>query len=73
MHTCHARGCNDPVGRNVLMCARHWRMVPFGLRKEVYNAYKPGQDIYHNPSPEWLHFAKEAIAAVREIEHLEPK
>lgn len=71
MHTCHAKGCDTPVEPASLMCKHHWDMVPVGLRREIYNAYVPGQEIYHNPSSEWLHFAKEAIAAVKEIERLD--
>jgi len=39
-HTCHAAGCPREVEPKLLMCLRHWRMVPRHLQREVYAAVK---------------------------------
>ena len=39
-HRCHARGCQESVSHDKLMCLRHWRLVP-----------KPEQDaVWHTLS-----------------------
>ena len=67
-HHCHAIGCNKPVPPKMLMCKRHWAMVPPPLRQEVWRHYRPGQEVDKNPSPEYLAAAKAAIAAVCKAE-----
>lgn len=39
-YRCRAVGCQHVVLRTHLMCNGHWRMVPVGLRREVYAAWK---------------------------------
>ena len=67
-HTCHARRCNRVVPEKMLMCKRHWFMVPHGLRDRVWETYRPGQEIDKDPSEEWHQAADAAIAAVAELE-----
>lgn len=43
-HTCHAEGCSVPVPPRMFACLRHWRMVPPALQRELWRAYKPGQE-----------------------------
>lgn len=68
-HTCHARGCFAPVPPKMLMCRRHWFMVPSLLRARVWATYRPGQEAGGlPPSEEWHQAADAAIAAVAEKE-----
>lgn len=64
LHTCHARGCRTPVKPEMLMCVRHWRMVPKDVQRKVRKHYRHGQCDDMNPSLEWHAAANEAIRAV---------
>lgn len=63
-HHCHARGCTKEVKPELLMCLRHWKMVPKPLQLEVWKHYRPGQCDDKNPSEAWHKAADAAIAAV---------
>lgn len=65
-HLCHALGCAVPVKPEMLMCRRHWFMVPKPIRDAVWAAYRPGQCQF-NPAPSetWHKAADAAIEAVR--------
>lgn len=52
----------------MLMCLRHWRMLPMSLRRKVWAAYVPGQEIRKDPTGEYLAAMREAVAAVAEKE-----
>lgn len=67
-HTCHATGCEVNVPPAMLMCKRHWYMVPRPLRDRVWRLYRPGQEIDKRPTREYLEAAEAAIAAVAEAE-----
>lgn len=67
-HTCHALGCEKIVQPKLLMCARHWRMVPTRLQLAVWTYYKPGQEVSKTPSREYLTATANAINAVAEKE-----
>jgi hypothetical protein len=68
-HTCHARNCNAKVPRSMLMCRRHWFMVPKFLRDEVWRTYVHGQcNMDPPPSEAWHRAADAAIAAVAQRE-----
>lgn len=67
-HTCHAKGCERTVPPRLLMCARHWRMVPSELQARVWATYEPGQERRKDPTPAYLDAAHEAIDAVAWIE-----
>ena len=69
-HLCHARGCARPVPPRLLMCLRHWRMVPPEIQKLVWKHYRPGQEIDKCPSREYLAVMKRAIDSVAEQEGL---
>jgi hypothetical protein len=38
VHTCAV--CPRAIQRGLLMCARHWRMVPAAIQADVYRTYK---------------------------------
>lgn len=64
LHHCHALDCRTPVKPELLMCLKHWRMVPRHLQQEVWRTYRPGQCDDMQPSEEWHAAADAAIAAV---------
>lgn len=64
VHLCHAIGCETPVRPALLMCRRHWFMVPARLRAEVLATYRRGQCDDKNPSLDYLVAARAAINAV---------
>jgi len=68
LHECHAIGCRVPVRPELLMCPKHWRMVPYSIRVRVCLTYRPGQATEKNPSREWIDAARKAIAAVADLE-----
>src|SRR5215472_12049366 len=67
-HHCHARGCGVPVRPELLMCLRHWRMVPRAIQRAVWATYRSGQCDDKNPSEAWHRAADAAIAYVATCE-----
>lgn len=67
-HHCHAKGCGAPIKPELLMCFRHWRMVPIKLQRAVWAAYRDGQCLDKNPSEAWHAAADAAIAHVADME-----
>lgn len=67
-HTCHAVGCNKITQPKRLMCLKHWQMVPQHLKNQVWEHYKPGQEILKNPSLHYLNVVKTAIKWVLDHE-----
>lgn len=63
-HHCHALRCEEEVAPHLLMCRRHWFMVPKLLRQEVWRLYRPGQERSKQPTAEYVDAARRAIAAV---------
>jgi hypothetical protein len=43
-HHCHAENCDVQIPPALFMCAKHWRMVPLALQREVWRHYQPGQE-----------------------------
>jgi hypothetical protein len=64
-HHCHAEGCNVEVPPKLLMCRKHWFMVPKNLQARIWATYRPGQEIDKNPSPEYREAQRAAIDAVK--------
>lgn len=63
-HTCHARRCARRIPPAMLMCPRHWFMVPPILRRKVWAEYRPGQEIDKRPTMAYLVAADAAVNAV---------
>ena len=63
-HHCHAAGCTVKTPPKLLMCRRHWYMVPAPLRALVWKHYRAGQERDKRPSKEYLAVAFQAIKAV---------
>lgn len=53
-HRCHAEGCDATIPPRLLMCRKHWRMVPRWLQRAVWAAYRPGQEDDKRPSLRYL-------------------
>lgn len=53
-HTCHAHGCKRTVPPKMLMCLKHWKMVPKFAQDEIWATYVPGQEIRKDPSDAYL-------------------
>jgi hypothetical protein len=70
IHCCHARGCRVSTKPEMLMCFRHWKMVPRDIQRWVWRTYRPGQCDDKRPSKEWHAAADAAIAAVFRAEQL---
>ena len=68
-HHCHAKGCTKHVPPEMLMCHRHWPMVPAELKRPVWRHYRVGQCDDKRPSSAWLSAARDAICSVAEQEH----
>lgn len=67
-HLCHAKGCKTPVPPKMLMCLKHWRMVPRHLQRQVWAHYRPGQEVDKRPTREYLQVMDAAIDAVAQKE-----
>lgn len=69
-HTCHIPECAVEVPSQMLMCRKHWFMVPANIRRRVWKHFNVAQcsDDPDRPRPtrEWLDAADDAIKAVRE-------
>lgn len=64
-HTCHARNCEVAVPREMLMCRKHWFMVPRALRAAVLQNYRRGQcDDWSMVSSSYIAAQKAAVNAV---------
>ena len=69
MHTCHAIACSVKVSPRLLMCRKHWYMVPKDLQTEVWRTYNPGQEEgKEDITTDYLIAAQQAICAVAVVE-----
>jgi len=64
LRRCYAVQCPNEVPANLLMCIRHWRMVPKEIQVRVWAAYVPGQETRKDPSLLWCMAADDAVAHV---------
>lgn len=63
-HRCHLPGCERHIHPRLLLCDRHWRLVPVELKRAVWHHYQPGQETRKDPSPAYREAARQAVAAV---------
>lgn len=63
MSKCSARECELAVKPGMLMCRRHWFMVPKLLRDTVWETYRNGD------GTAWLVASGAAVEAVFRLEH----
>lgn len=69
-HHCHALRCRTKVRPELLMCPRHWRMVPIPLQRAVYRHYRRGQCDDMEVTQAYLDAADAAINVVAQKEGL---
>lgn len=68
-HTCHAYKCEVEVRPSLLMCKKHWEMVPKEIQSRVLQHFNPKQcEKFRRPSMEWLKAAREAVNFVTKAE-----
>jgi hypothetical protein len=58
-HTCHWPGCKKIVAPRLWGCREHWLALPKRLRDEIWDSYRPGQEITKTPSSRYLAAARE--------------
>jgi hypothetical protein len=63
-HTCHIPTCKVHIQPKLLMCLKHWRLVPTHLQVRVWKTYRPGQEVTKAVTKEYLDAANAAIQAV---------
>lgn len=71
IHQCHAYKCTTPVAPRLLMCRKHWAMVPGDIQRAVYAHFNPEQCRGRKaplPSREWIAAARAAINHVASVE-----
>jgi hypothetical protein len=64
---CAIATCGAAIPRHLLMCLKHWRMVPKRLGQDVYRTWRNG------PVAEYLKYREQAIAAVEEKTGVKPR
>ena len=66
MRRCAALECQATVPSRILMCRRHWSLVPVLIRNRVWAHYRKGQEHGGAPTPSAEYFAavRDAIRAV---------
>ena len=67
-HQCHAIKCHIIVAPKLLMCQKHWALVPPQLKSDIWKHYRKSQEVDKKPSVEYLHAMRRAIRAVSNIE-----
>jgi hypothetical protein len=50
------------------MCPKHWKKVPRKLRLRIWGTYRPGQEVDHDLSREYVHVVRLAVVAVAQKE-----
>lgn len=63
-HDCPVDGCAAQVPRSMLMCARHWRLVPDALQSAVYRQWRRRQRDDDGAMADHLQACENAIAHV---------
>lgn len=63
-HTCHAHECDKIVPPKMLMCLKHWRMLPSQFQGDIWRHYVPGQEIRKDPTNEYIKAQQRAVAVV---------
>lgn len=63
-HTCHWPGCNSQVPPAMWGCRPHWFALPSAIRRAVWSAYVPGQEM-GRPSAAYIVAAQQAQDWIR--------
>ncbi len=65
-HLCHYPDCKKQVPPRMWGCQIHWFRLPLYLRNKVWRAYKPGQEIRKDPSPQYMEVMQEVKQWINE-------
>jgi len=68
MRNCAALGCSAKIGPKLLMCRRHWMMLPIKLRSAVWEGYRNRQQDA-SAAIEWAYATAVANAQKWLVEH----
>jgi len=63
-HRCHAIGCEVQIPPRLLMCLKHWCLVPRPLQQAVWQHYRAGQERDKAPTSAYVAAALAAVRAV---------
>ena len=66
---CGALGCSEVIPRHLLMCGKHWNLVPADIQQQVYSTHREMSNGF-SVRP-WLLASSRAQLAVGEAEQLE--
>ena len=58
-HHCHWPDCDKGVPPAMWGCSQHWFSLPIWLRRRVWAAFVPGQEVDMTPTDEYLAVAQE--------------
>lgn len=71
MHPCAASPCKKQIEDKLLMCMRHWRMVPRDIQREIWQHYVQGQT-WETATTQYRSAYLKAVDAVRAVEGRRP-
>lgn len=64
-HTCHWPGCTKRVPPAAWGCKAHWYRLPFALRRKIWAAFRPGQEVTKTPARSYVDVAREVQEWIR--------
>lgn len=67
-HQCHAAGCQASVPPKLMMCKKHWYMLPMLMRSAIWKHYRPGQEDDKRITKEYSEAAQKAIKYLADLE-----
>lgn len=71
-HHCHANECPAPTDPELLMCPKHWRMVPKAMQDKVWKTFRARGNIGHDPAS-WADYYDACADAVEHVAMIERK
>lgn len=72
IHFCHWPGCRETVPPKLFACKPHWYSLPLLIRRAIFQAYRPGQEIDKKPSAEYIAAAKAAQQWIKSRQPVPP-
>lgn len=72
IYECRATNCKIPINATALMCDMHWRMLPWAIKKRVWDTYRHGQEKDFKPSRDYLAAARAAVIFIAKEEGHRP-
>ena len=63
-HKCAARSCDKRISLNLLMCGRHWMLLPRRIRERIWSEYHKGIADGTHPTGAYALAVDEAVRAV---------